>query len=103
MNFNFLVKITLLQLKHIHKQFYFYQAGKVTSIVTQNVDHLHHKAGSSNVIELHGTGYNVKCLSCPYEVDRHTLQKELLSKNPEIESNFTMMRPDGDVDLSKVS
>ncbi|KOB72000.1 NAD-dependent protein deacetylase [Operophtera brumata] len=74
---------------------------KVTSIVTQNVDRLHHKAGSCNVIELHGTGYIVKCLSCTYEVDRHTLQKELLSKNPEIEKSFTMIRPDGDVDLSK--
>ncbi|KAG6461456.1 NAD-dependent protein deacylase Sirt4 [Manduca sexta] len=75
--------------------------GKVTSIVTQNVDRLHHKAGSENVIELHGTGYIVKCLNCPYEIDRHELQDKILKNNPSIQSNFTMIRPDGDVDLSK--
>lgn len=31
--------------------------GKIHSIVTQNVDGLHFKAGSQNVVELHGTGY----------------------------------------------
>ena len=30
------------------------QKGKVGQIVTQNVDRLHHKAGSENVVELHG-------------------------------------------------
>ncbi|CAG4933257.1 unnamed protein product [Colias eurytheme] len=77
------------------------KAGKVTSIVTQNVDRLHHKAGSDNVIELHGTGYIVKCLNCPYEIDRFKLQEELLRKNPAMESSFGMIRPDGDVELSK--
>ncbi|XP_075983496.1 sirtuin 4 [Anticarsia gemmatalis] len=75
--------------------------GRVTSIVTQNVDRLHHKAGSENVIELHGTGYIVKCLKCPYEISREELQKELLKNNPDMESNFSMIRPDGDVELSK--
>lgn len=75
----------------------------MTSIVTQNVDRLHHKAGSENIIELHGTGYIVKCLNCPYEISREDLQVELLRKNPKMESSFTMIRPDGDVELSKVS
>lgn len=75
----------------------------MTSIVTQNVDRLHHKAGSENVIELHGTGYIVKCLECPYEIHREQLQVELQKNNPDIESNYSMIRPDGDVELSKVS
>ncbi|XP_063832871.1 NAD-dependent protein deacylase Sirt4 [Ostrinia nubilalis] len=75
--------------------------GKVTAIVTQNVDRLHHKAGSHNVVELHGTGYIVKCLKCPYEIDREELQKELLKNNPDMRSSFSMIRPDGDVELTQ--
>ncbi|CAK1590435.1 unnamed protein product [Parnassius mnemosyne] len=77
------------------------KAQKVTAIVTQNVDRLHHKAGSENVIELHGTGYIVKCLQCSYEVKRSELQKKMMDENPDMESTFTMIRPDGDVDLSE--
>lgn len=80
----------------------FFKAGKVTAIVTQNVDRLHHKAGSENVIELHGTGYIVKCMTCPYEIDRFKLQDILLKNNPSMESSFSTIRPDGDVDLSQV-
>ncbi|CAG9791400.1 unnamed protein product [Diatraea saccharalis] len=75
------------------------EAGKVTGIVTQNVDRLHHKAGSQNVIELHGTGYLVKCLKCPYEICREELQQQLIKNNPEMEETFSFIRPDGDVDL----
>ncbi|VVD02155.1 unnamed protein product [Leptidea sinapis] len=75
--------------------------GKVKAVVTQNVDRLHHKAGSLNVTELHGCGYIVKCLECSYEVDRFKLQVELLKQNPEMETSFNMIRPDGDVELSK--
>uniref|UniRef100_A0A2H1VEA1 NAD-dependent protein deacylase n=1 Tax=Spodoptera frugiperda TaxID=7108 RepID=A0A2H1VEA1_SPOFR len=75
--------------------------GKVTSIVTQNVDRLHQKAGSENVIELHGSGYIVKCLKCPYEISREELQVQLLKNNSYMESSFTMIRPDGDVELPR--
>ncbi|CAH4027820.1 NAD-dependent protein deacylase Sirt4-like [Pieris brassicae] len=77
------------------------KAGKVSAVVTQNVDRLHHKAGSRNVIELHGSGYIVKCLNCPYQIDRFQLQDELLHSNSDMESSFSMIRPDGDVELSK--
>lgn len=74
----------------------------MSAVVTQNVDRLHHKAGSENVIELHGTSYIVKCLNCPFEIDRHKLQQELLQNNLHIGTSFSMIRPDGDVELSKV-
>lgn len=38
--------------------------GKVTAIVTQNIDGLHQKAGSKNVLELHGSILNNYCLKC---------------------------------------
>ncbi|XP_023943758.2 NAD-dependent protein deacylase Sirt4 [Bicyclus anynana] len=75
--------------------------GKVTAVVTQNVDRLHHRAGSENVIELHGSGYVVKCLNCPYEIDRFELQEILLKMNPSMQASINMIRPDGDVELSK--
>lgn len=38
--------------------------GKDITIVTQNIDGLHQMAGSSKVLELHGTIYKNRCLSC---------------------------------------
>ena len=38
--------------------------GKLKAIVTQNVDGLHHKAGSSNVLELHGSRSRYYCMDC---------------------------------------
>ena len=45
--------------------------GKSVSIITQNVDGLHSMANSQNVIELHGSVRNLKCLSkkCRYIYD----------------------------------
>lgn len=39
-------------------------AGKLRSIVTQNIDNLHQLAGSKNVIEFHGTGSTLECQRC---------------------------------------
>lgn len=36
------------------------------SIVTQNIDNLHQRAGSSNVIEFHGSGSTLECLKCGF-------------------------------------
>lgn len=38
--------------------------GKVRHIITQNIDGLHQKAGSKNVIEFHGTIKTGSCLHC---------------------------------------
>lgn len=40
------------------------QAGKVSHIITQNIDGLHQKAGSKHVIEFHGTIESAACLHC---------------------------------------
>jgi NAD-dependent deacetylase len=42
------------------------RAGRLRAIVTQNIDGLHQRAGSSaaTVIEIHGTLYEVECLDC---------------------------------------
>ena len=38
--------------------------GKLKAIITQNIDDLHQKAGSQNVLELHGTLYHNYCMKC---------------------------------------
>ena len=40
--------------------------GKLSCVITQNIDGLHHVAGNSEgkIVELHGTVKNAKCLSC---------------------------------------
>ena len=40
------------------------QAGLAPVVVTQNIDGLHQKAGTVNVIELHGTSTEAICLDC---------------------------------------
>ncbi|KAL1502424.1 hypothetical protein ABEB36_007565 [Hypothenemus hampei] len=73
---------------------------KLRCIVTQNVDGLHFKAGSKNLIELHGTGYRVICLDCSASYDRHSIQKKLLEKHKiNFEEMTKMIRPDGDVEI----
>ncbi len=39
-------------------------SGKLKAIITQNIDGLHSKAKSKNVLELHGTIYKNHCLDC---------------------------------------
>ena len=43
------------------------KAGKLTCVITQNIDGLHQKAGSKNVYEVHGTTQRVYCDRCKKE------------------------------------
>lgn len=45
------------------------QAGKITAVVTQNIDGLHQAAGSRKVYELHGSIMRNYCMKChaPYD------------------------------------
>lgn len=56
-------------------------AGKLLAIVTQNIDHLHHKAGNSpdKIIEIHGTAFSVSCLSCNKAYDRDEIHDRIRS------------------------
>jgi NAD-dependent deacetylase len=40
------------------------EEGLLTGIITQNIDGLHQKAGSKNVVEFHGSLDSFSCLSC---------------------------------------
>ncbi len=45
------------------------QTGRMLLLVTQNIDGLHHKAGNTNVVEIHGTNRLVECLDCGQTTD----------------------------------
>jgi NAD-dependent deacetylase sirtuin 4 len=82
------------------------RSGRLTGTVTQNVDRLHQKAGSVDVVDLHGTGFTVRCLSCPHTFSRESFQHVLAEMNPLLASRLPTVtatapvRPDADVDLS---
>lgn len=40
------------------------QSGRLSAVITQNIDGLHQKAGSRNVLELHGSIHRNRCLKC---------------------------------------
>lgn len=48
-----------------------------TTLITQNVDGLHARAGSRAVLELHGTIHRVGCLECGVDLCRAELQAEM--------------------------
>lgn len=58
------------------------RAGAVTGVITQNVDLLHTKAGSHNVVDLHGTYARVVCLECGATMSRAALAERLEALNP---------------------
>jgi NAD-dependent SIR2 family protein deacetylase len=57
-------------------------AGAVNGVITQNVDLLHTKAGSHNVVNLHGSYAQVICLGCGYTMSRAALADQLETLNP---------------------
>jgi NAD-dependent SIR2 family protein deacetylase len=75
------------------------QQGNVELLVTQNVDRLHHAAGSVNVVDLHGRIDLVRCLDCWRVQPRSELQDELITLNPQWAQLDARVAPDGDADL----
>jgi NAD-dependent deacetylase len=45
------------------------KAGRIQSVITQNIDALHQKAGSQGVIEMHGTLRTLTCTGCFHQVE----------------------------------
>lgn len=73
--------------------------GHMVGLITQNVDRLHHAAGSERIIELHGALADVRCLSCGEREARVAMQERLLELNPGFVEHQVELRPDGDAEL----
>ncbi len=78
------------------------RAGRIAQVVTQNVDRLHQRAGSRNVIDLHGRLDVVCCLACNHRFDRDVFQRRLRDANPDWDASPARMAPDGDADLEGI-
>jgi NAD-dependent SIR2 family protein deacetylase len=74
-------------------------SGKFAGIVTQNVDGLHQRAGSANIVELHGSIHSVVCLECGVHFSRGFIQALLEEANPDLEETTALPAPDGDAQL----
>ncbi|WP_020654098.1 NAD-dependent protein deacetylase [Massilia niastensis] len=73
--------------------------GKIGFILTQNVDGLHHQAGSHAVLELHGNIHTVACLDCGAQFPRAFVQTQLQGANPHVAQAMATPLPDGDAAL----
>ncbi|MFP4228659.1 MAG: NAD-dependent protein deacetylase [Salinivenus sp.] len=78
-------------------------AGHVGGIITQNVDGLHQAAGSSRVVELHGSLFDVRCLDCGALASRRRLQRRLHRLNPAWSDRAADVAPDGDAQIPRAA
>lgn len=72
----------------------------VGALVTQNVDGLHRRAGSRDVIELHGSIGGVTCLDCGARHTRAAIQQTLEADNPALLDVAAEPAADGDAHLA---
>jgi NAD-dependent SIR2 family protein deacetylase len=72
------------------------KAGRVECLVTQNVDGLHQRAGSRDVIELHGNLDAVLCLECGARHGRASIQLIVEAQNPALAGVAAPALADGD-------
>ncbi|WP_036565987.1 NAD-dependent protein deacetylase [Oceanospirillum beijerinckii] len=75
--------------------------GTCQLLVTQNVDGLHNKAGSQNVVDLHGRSDQVICMGCQVLYTRDQICDQLSTLNPEFAQLTASAAPDGDADLER--
>jgi NAD-dependent SIR2 family protein deacetylase len=71
-------------------------AGRISPLMTQNVDGLHQRAGSTGVLELHGSIHHVLCLDCHAQCSRAEVQHMLAELNPDHMGVVAVAAPDGD-------
>lgn len=72
------------------------QRGRISALITQNVDTLHDQAGSHDVIELHGSLHRVLCLDCGQRSERDAIQRQMETHNPYLSGVDAVQAPDGD-------
>jgi NAD-dependent deacetylase len=68
----------------------------IRSIITQNIDLLHQKAGSKNVIEMHGTLATLSCTCCFQQVEALPYLKPFVEKGetPHCPACGAVLKPD---------
>jgi NAD-dependent deacetylase len=68
--------------------------GHLKTVITQNIDGLHQEAGSSSVIELHGTTRIITCMDCSKEYQMEEVYLKLEKQMPPLCSKCNgILRP----------
>jgi NAD-dependent deacetylase len=72
------------------------EAGRVQTIITQNIDALHQKAGSKCVVETHGTMRTLTCTNCYQKYDSELYLKTFIVEGlvPTCSSCHGILKPD---------
>lgn len=73
--------------------------GLLGGIITQNVDGLHQRAGSKEVIDLHGDANTMRCMNCEQRSPRLAMHERCLAMNPDYVAMNPEVGPDGDAQL----
>ncbi|RGE19168.1 Sir2 family NAD-dependent protein deacetylase [Leucobacter sp. wl10] len=74
------------------------EASRIEGVITQNVDDLHRRSGSRTVVELHGNGSVIRCVTCGHRWSR----EEVLDRFDDLNPGFAArnanaeIAPDGD-------
>lgn len=79
------------------------KTGRLSGLITQNVDNLHRRAGSRKVLDLHGVLEQVRCMDCADVVRRAAIQERMVASNPDWQTRSAVSLPDGDADLGDQS
>ena len=95
--------------------FLFTSGQRRLTILTQNVDSLHDRAGSKDVLALHGGNNLVQCMNCGHRMPRNDYQSQLAEINEDwldehmklsyeqSDQQQSQMRPDGDAELRQAN
>lgn len=67
------------------------EKNKQVIVLTQNIDGLHQKAGSTNVLELHGSIIRIKCTKCNFEDE---ILSRFINLPPKCDNCGSILRPD---------
>ncbi|TFF85699.1 MAG: NAD-dependent deacylase [Promethearchaeota archaeon] len=69
--------------------------GKLKGVITQNIDGLHQKAHTKNIVELHGTANESKCIRCHKVFPITTMINQVLKGNyaPSCEECNGLLKP----------
>lgn len=79
--------------------------GRLSGVITQNVDGLHGRAGTANLAELHGNGATIRCIPHGHRFTRAEVLAWFDVANPGFAERNAGARitPDGDADVSETA
>lgn len=71
-------------------------AGYISTIITQNIDGLHTRAGANNVLEVHGTLDTLSCTNCYRQIPSYVIMEEYINNCsiPHCQVCGSILKPD---------